>query len=111
MNFKSVSFDPESNNFDNFENDVEKSVMLYHANSGHGKFLGYNKLFHNDGQLNRDVCQRAIADVNKEVLTEDEQERLLSTYAENVGRSSSNIDLSTNPKSTLQGLPSTLDPC
>ena len=62
----------------------EPDVACVHLGNGH--YFKLNKL----------------ADVNKEVLDEDEQEHLLSTYAQNVGRSSSNIDVSTNPKSTLR---------
>jgi hypothetical protein len=98
----------KNTNFDNFESHPETSVLLYHLNSGHGKFRDILALLLYEGDLSEmekdPAYQQLLDEISDEALTDEEADKILDAFLRSHGKY---ISWGDTPKAnpTLVGIP------
>ena len=72
--------------FVDYTQNPETAIMLYHTNSGHGRFLKSMDLFDVDGTLKADHLLQVQKEVKEQMLTPDQTDELLQKFAVQQGK-------------------------
>ena len=69
-------------NFKKFEDDPEKSILLYHLNSGHQRFHAIDQLLHSTASLEEHgaALEYLKQEIKTQALTVKEKEDLVKEY-------------------------------
>ena len=102
-----------SEHFVDYTQNPETATMLYHANSGHAKFLKTMDLLQSNAQIDTINLESIKAEIEKEILTSEERENLLLKFSKYQGMYSGNIQQSAsvdnNENCIMNGIPKSID--
>jgi hypothetical protein len=65
----------------NFEQDAEAAVMMFHLNAGNYRFVDVDKLDDENEDVRKRATERLIQEINEEVLSHEDREKLMHTMA------------------------------
>ena len=103
------------NDFVDYTQNPETAAMLYHANSGHARYLKADDLYDKNNNLKKDNVDALKQEIQDELLSNEEKEQMLYKFATQQGRYSGNLQCpetnngNENIQSNVQGLPSSID--
>ena len=74
-------------NFSDYTQNPETAIMLYHTNSGHGRFLKSMDLFNDNVTIKTDNLLQVQKEINAQILSPEERDALLRKFAKQQGKS------------------------